>query len=328
MRLLSPLRRRDGRTPRPRTSLGATGPLYREPSRSRVLRWSLAWFLLGAGAVFYVSWWVIAGWGEWKPNLASLLIQGAGVCVALALAWAFFEKRSQDQESRIREGVNQRIEVLRNFATWPIMNLSTRLYGKPPYQHSQGGPSYIRDHYGEVRRTLGIEDSEHFRGTTYISEDHPRHIDDFRWIFRQFVSLSRRCEQTLRLFGPALIQYPKLLAAIERVQAGVEGERESWTQFQEDRPAREREVAEWERRKSEHAAIGENPPYPDALPPDAIDNLIALSVVSLGLIATITNILKDWDNIPEEFDMELDVVYRETVGRPNQWGPQRNYQEI
>jgi len=159
------LRHRDGRTPRPRTSLGATGPLYRERSRSRVLRWSLAWLLLGAGAVLYVSWWVLAGWSEWKPNLASLLIQAAGVCVALALAWAFFEKRSQDQESRIREGVNQRIEVLRNFATWPIMNLSTRLYDKPPYQHSQGGPSYIRDHYGEVRRTLGIKDSEHFRGT-------------------------------------------------------------------------------------------------------------------------------------------------------------------
>ena len=113
------------------------------------------------------------------------------------------------------------------------------------------------------------------------------------------------------------------------MQGGVERERESWIRFQEDRPAKEREVTQWEHRKSEHPAIAENSPDPDALPPDAIDNLIALSVVTLGLIATITNILKDWDNIPEEFDMELDAVFRGTVGRPNQWGPQRrNYQEI
>ena len=53
------------------------------------------------------------------------------------------------------------------------------------------------------------------------------------------------------------------------------------------------------------------------------NNLVTLSVMALGLIATITHILQDWKTLPNVKDMELEGVYRETVSGPYAWGSPR-----
>lgn len=249
-----------------------------------VLRWWILWASLVLAAALYLLGRHLAALTGEEFHL-NLIVEGIGLFVALAIAWLLIERHSQGQARRTRIGVHKRIRILRNYASLPIIDLTTSLFDIPRLgsHDADKGPLYLRDNYRCVRRILGVPDSGHSLpvqalNNPKLANEGIRRRNSREWIFNSFVRLSKMCDETVRLFGPGLVEYPELLASLERVQSGVQYEQQCWARFREDE---------------------------DLLPPEALSNLMTLAVNALGLVATITRILKDWKDMPAEEDMEL-----------------------
>lgn len=176
-----------------------------------------------------------------------------------------------------------------SFAIWTLRHIRAA-FEQPTLSSDEGGPQYVRDNYQGIRRLLGISDEFLLRVARFDEFDVQimHHISNWWWIFNQFSRLAGPCEWTVRHSGSALTDSPELLAVVDRIQSGVEGEQQAWIEFQENRPVRR---AALELRRSRQAVFpGEQPepPEEDILPSDAISNLLVLAVHALGLIVTIT----------------------------------------
>lgn len=299
------------------------------PSRRNILvRFRVTLALTFVAAVLFVSGLIIGGSDQAESYYVAALLQGAGVFLAIGLAWLFFERHSEHEREREFVGIRVRIVIMRNWACSSITNLTAYLFDVPPRMGQERyGPNYLQQNYQEIRTTLGVGTGG---SVSKLPTDFSRDIANFEWIFRNFINLARRCEQAIRLLHPAMAPYPELLVAMDRVQSHVEAERRSWREFIDNRDGRQKELDRWRRGDDNYRETVTEPPFPDELPMDAIANLLAIATAALSLIATITRILEDWDPLPDQSDVTMDdeIVYHGSVGGPNRWGAQRMYTAI
>ena len=300
------------------TNPGSVVPQHRHPLKKYLVAWVLLLFAVG----LFIAGFSLTDRSDMKAYLTDSLVQGSGVFAALTLAWFFFERHNQHEADRVFVGVRSRIVVIRNFACVSIMYLTSELFDVPPRKAEGYDPGYFSGHYGELRQTLGVGTGGSFNR---LPEGFERNIQRFEWLFTQFIEVARRCERIKNSYVAALDRYPELLDAMDRLQDGVEGERRTWRAFIASRDERVKELHDWRRGDDRYRENFREPPEPDELPADAIANLLAIATASLSLVATITHVLRDWEDIPDPDDITMDyqIAYRGSVGGPNRWGDQR-----
>ncbi len=120
--------------------------------------------------------------------------------------------------------------------------------------------------------------------------------------FDSFVQLSAICEETVRLYGPALLEHRNVHDALVRVQTYVSSEQPRWDIYQS---VLGRETA----KKTLRTPDDPRNRVPTLVPSEALSNLLALAVAALGLVAATTRVIDDWDDLPPERDERLEAVF-------------------
>jgi hypothetical protein len=163
------------------------------------------------------------------------------------------------------------------------------------------GPTNQEQIYQEARQiTLERPSKQHG-----LFDEFPdnRHFGEFRSVFLRFQELSVRCEQLIRLFGSGLTEYDALLRSINDLEVYVKTEERVWREFLAFRPIRERKYASWEKNQKQFPDRFPRPPMADALPSEAISNLLEVSELAVRLVDVL-----DSDNF------EGDPVYENKKG--------------
>ena len=154
--------------------------------------------------------------------ITALLLQAAGVFLALALAYIFFEQRTQKRQRKIDNAIRRSAEERREFASSAVITTTGDIFGKP-ISHKNYGPSNREATYQEARQ-ITLEPHSKNGSDRFNQFPSHRRISELQWVFRGFKELATRCEQTIRLFGPALVQYDGLLRSMVRFEGYVKNE--------------------------------------------------------------------------------------------------------
>lgn len=225
----------------------------------------------------------------------NLIVEGVGLFAALALVWFLIERHSQRQTRQVKEGVYSRIFIVRNYAANSITNTTTALFDEPPFRSSgsSGGTYYVRDHLQQLQDILAARPKED------LEDEGKRYIGSWSWILESYGQLATMCHETIRLFGPGLMEYPEILNQLERVAKSIESEKSQWDGFLEGKRKEEQRISELNMSRIRRGQSGEDYP-PELLPAEALVNLLALARQSLWLIVSITRVLNDWEvKLPE-----------------------------
>ena len=225
----------------------------------------------------------------------NILVELVGLFLALEIVWLLIERHSQQQADRIRSGVKGRIHQLRNIAALPITHTTTAVFDVPRFDDSgSGGVFHVRDNYQDIAEMLDRQVPEEFMG---------RDVGRWFWIMESYESVASMCNQTIRLYGPGLAEFPELLTALEKIESGVEREKRQWAKIQESQEERRNNRRD-EVRRNMATGTAIEPPSLDAneLPPEAIKNFLTLARQNLKLVVEISRILNDWDEMPPSTD--------------------------
>ena len=184
----------------------------------------IGWSLLVASLI---CWSAAAIYFEYTNHafIISTLLQAAGVLLALAVAYFFFEHRSQVRQEKIDATVNSTVDSLRILAKNAVIT-AVQQWKEHPYRHSEYGSDKSVTKYEEARRFV-LERSRLL--TNYEGE-----IDSYgslHWVFMSFEELALYCGQSFRTVGPALMESGALIRAMVNLEAGVESEKRVWEEF-------------------------------------------------------------------------------------------------
>ena len=191
----------------------------------RVLKaYWIGWSLLVAGLV---SWSAAAVYFEYTNHdfIISTLIQVAGVLLALALAYFFFEHRAQVRQKKIALNVDRTVAHLRSLAQGAVTT-AVKQWQDHPYRRNRFDPHDIARSFEEARQFV-------FSRSRLI-EDYDSGIDSFDslyWVFRNFEELTSYCAQSFRTIGPALMESGALIRAMVNLEAIVNSEKRVWEEF-------------------------------------------------------------------------------------------------
>ena len=218
--------------------------------------------------------------------IVAAFLQGAGIALALALAYFFFEQRSHARQQRIDETVRWSIELLRSIAISAVTTTTGSLWNRPD-GHDTYGPSSGERVYQEARSLVlerSLELSEYF--------DDIHIFGSLDWVFRRFELLASHCYQTNRTIGVGLMEYGALIRAMVNLENGVASEKQVWEEFQTNLESRQIN-----------------------LPGEAGYNLLVLAELTVRLVDVL-----DSENLSG--DQEYEVIRRfapETLYRSNRW---------
>lgn len=229
------------------------------------------------GIVLMVAFWSGGFWLARNNPLGfhiSVLVQAAGVTLALLIAFLFFEHRTQLRQKRIDDSVRESTSELRNFATSVVITTAGKFFEKP-LDHASYGPSNAQSVYREARSLVLDEEPPSTEEAGFW---------DYLWIFRKFEQLADRCSQTIRLFILALVEYNTLVRHIGNFEVRVREEGQIWAEFQRLQPDRDHAYHSWEETERKVPGRFPKPPFPDALPPEALKNLLSLSRLAVHLV--------------------------------------------
>ena len=137
----------------------------------------------------------------------NVLVEVIGVFAAVVVVWLLIEQQSLRQARRIREGIEKRINLVRNRACWPVASLTTNLFNIPPSSSQDRGPYYMRENYQELRDLL-VNLNMMFEDPVPLPPMMDHSIRRWEPIMRRFVEVSEYCSRTIRVYGPALVEYP------------------------------------------------------------------------------------------------------------------------
>ena len=223
---------------------------------------------------------------------SSLTTSGTGIFVAAALAWFWFDQRERKRSTSIERTKTEGIKRLRGSAAVALPLLTGRLFKEPSNGH--GDIHYVRSHYTKLRTLLRIPSGgpEDAWGP-HEFEDLDRTPIQWRWILDRFVSLGETIEDTLDLYGAALVEHGPFLVAIKRLERGIRSEQERWRQFEADRKQYEQR---WLAARSEDRGLDLEE---EVLPVGAVFNLVTLARLSIVVVAAASLILRDWETLPE-----------------------------
>ena len=153
------------------------------------------------------------------------LLQAAGVFLALAIAYLFFEHRTQVRQKKIETTVNWSIDRLGSLTKRAAIETVQQWMDHPAR----------RSEYRTVRNALTYEKARRFilhrPGflTGYRSETN--YFRTLNWVLRSFEEVASFCEQTNRTIGPGLMEYGALIRAMGNLEYYVETERRVWDGF-------------------------------------------------------------------------------------------------
>ena len=157
--------------------------------------------------------------------IISTLLQVASVLLALAIAYFFFEHRSQVRQKKIDATVGSTVISIRSLAINAVI-AAVQQWREHPYRHSEYGSEKSVTTYQEARKFV-LERSHLL--TSYENE-----IDSYgslHWVFISFEELALYCGQSFRTVGPALMESGALIRAMVNLEAGVESEKRVWEEF-------------------------------------------------------------------------------------------------
>ncbi len=184
----------------------------------------IGWSLLVASLV---SWLAAAVYFEYTDHafIISTLLQAAGVLLALALAYFFFEHRSQVRQKKIDLTVGWTVDRLRNFAKGAVTT-TVKQWQEHPHRHNAFGAHNIARTFEEARPFV--------LSRSRSIDDYDSGIDSFdslHWVFRNFEDLTSYCAQSFRTIGPALMESGSLIRAMVNLEGRVESEKRVWEEF-------------------------------------------------------------------------------------------------
>ena len=157
--------------------------------------------------------------------LSSSLLQAAGVFLALAIAYFFFEHRSQARQKKIDVTVHWSIDRLRSLAKAGIIEV-VQQWVQHPSRRNLYGSSNNRPTY-EQARTFVLERPGFLTG--YKNETN--YFRTLNWVFKRFDELGSACDQSFRTIGPGLMEYGALIRAMSNLEHYVETEKRVWEEF-------------------------------------------------------------------------------------------------
>ena len=246
--------------------------------------------LMLAGGLYVVGFQIVAR-GDLSGFHSNLLAEGIGVLLALAVAWVFIERHFQNQARRVSETVRSRISVVRNLAATQVTTITTAAFDIPAFDSHSDGFWYVRNNYSELRELVSFQGvkPKWFRGGN-------RDPGQVAPLSQSFGDQTRFIDQTIRLFGSGLLEYPILLQAFERFDGLRTVDQKCWDRFWKVHQAR----------RLERQANIMRQPVPEKLPEiplapyESLANLLVLADGVLDIVVAVTLILDDWDSMPGE----------------------------
>ena len=182
-----------------------------------------------------------------------------------------------------------------------------------PENESRGGFFWVRENYDKVRTLLNADVPNAYPAlaseSQLLTDDWLRDESRWTWILESFVQLAHTCETSVRLYGPALVEYPALLDAINVFQEHVTAEERYWERWRGQIDQRQ----EWLRSQSFEARAQLERPDSN-LPKEAMKNMHNLATLALRVIAAATHALstldvsEEWGKLPAEQDTLLSVT--------------------
>ena len=163
--------------------------------------------------------------GHEKFIIAAFL-QAAGVFLALALAYFFFETRGHTRQRRIDETVDSSLALMRTIATSAVITATGQWWDKPD-GHDSYGPTTGPRVYTEARDL--VLNRSHQLG------DYPNNVHSFgslEWVFRRFEYLASYCRQLIQTAQSGLVEYGALIRAMQNLENNVASEKQLWEEFQ------------------------------------------------------------------------------------------------
>jgi hypothetical protein len=261
--------------------------------------------------------WIVAALFFQRSDHAFIIasfLQAAGVFLALVLAYFFFEQRSQNRQKKIDKAIRRSTGELRGFASSVVIAITGNIYGKP-LSHENYGPSNKEVSYQEARK-ITLERPSEDVGDMFNEFPSSRHFGELQWIFWRLEELATKCDQTIRLLGQGLIEYDGLLRSMVSFEGYVTHEQRVWEEFLVLKPVREQEFVSWEKIEKGFPGRFPEPLMAEALPSEAISNLLALSRVAVRLI-----------DVLDSQNFEADQLYEaqksfapEILLRSSRWG--------
>ena len=249
----------------------------------------IGWCLLAA---CLACWTLAAVYFELTDHdfIISTLLQTAGVFLALAIAYFFFEHRSQVRQKKIDLTVDWTVDRLRNLAQRAVTT-TVKQWQEHPYRHSEYGTHPKQLTYEEARKFV-LERS-------LILEEYPCGIDSFGslyYVFQRFEELAWYCAQTFRTVGSTFVEYGLLVRAMITLEDRVEAESRVWEEFRK-------------RMESPNSPLSAEASY----------NLFVIAEVAVHLVDVL-----DSENFSGDPEYEARRKYvAEVIRRSNEWGEWR-----
>ena len=157
--------------------------------------------------------------------IVAALLQVAGVLLALALAYLFFEQRAQTRQRRIDETVESSVALLRGIAVSAVITTTGELWDKPDGHDSYGSNSGEKV-YQEARR-LVLERPHDL--ADYRSDVHG--FGSLEWVFRMSERVALNCRQMIETIEPGLVEFGALLREMVNFESRVVMEKQVWDEF-------------------------------------------------------------------------------------------------
>lgn len=222
--------------------------------------------------------------------IVAACLQGAGVLLALAWAYLFFEQRAQTRQRRIKETVESSVAILRGIATSAVITTTGEIWHKPD-GHDSYGPNTGERVYQEARR-LVLERSHDL--ADYRSDVHS--FGSLEWVFHISERVGLNCRQMIQTIEQGLIEYGALLREMVDFESRVVIEKQVWDEF---------------RVRLESRQI--------PMPAEAIFNMLAIAELTVRLIDVLDS--KNYSGNPEyEAIRKFNPV---NVWRGDNWGSWR-----
>ena len=225
------------------------------------------WCLL---ATSLICWSIAAALFEYTNHefIISSLLQAAGVFLALAIAYFFFEHRSQARQAKIDATIELTVDQLRKLAEHAVITV-VKQWKEHPCRHSEYGTQYQEPTYDEAREFV-LKRSRRL-------EEYPSYIDSFDslyWVFAMFENLALYSSQSFRTVGANLVEHSVLIREMVNLENRVESEKQAWQGF----------LVRTEDSNS-------------PLPPEASYNLLAIAEAAVHLVDVLNS--KDFSGDPE-----------------------------
>ena len=195
-----------------------------EPKLGTLRAHWIGWCLVVTGVLCWSAAAVLSEYAGHGFIIASL-IQCAGILLALAAAYFFFEHRSQVRQKRIDLAVDWAVGRLRSLA---IRTVTTAVEQWQEHPHRRG-------EYGAHNTAKTFEEARTFVvSRSHSISDYDTGSDSFdslHWVFRNFEELASYCGQAFRIIGPALMEFGALIRAMLNLEGSVRSEKRIWEEF-------------------------------------------------------------------------------------------------